>query len=174
MRLWHVSESNRIALFEPRLPTNLDVGVREPVVWAVDEEHLPNYLVPRDCPRVAFRDSAHTSTADRERFLGPSPATTVVALEAAWFQRALSTTLWAYELPSATFVCVDRNAGYFVSHTAVKPLRCLRIEQPLVELVTRNVELRVVSNLTRLAKEVAESTLEFSCIRLRNAVNREP
>ena len=54
-RLFHVSERPGIARFEPRLPPTANAAVRTPVVWVVDEAHLPNYLVPRECPRVAFR-----------------------------------------------------------------------------------------------------------------------
>ena len=44
MRLFHVSEQSDIDQFEPRMHYELE---RE-VVWAVDDDHLPNYLLPRD------------------------------------------------------------------------------------------------------------------------------
>jgi len=52
--LYHVSEYSHIERFEPRPPPCSGVGPVESVVWAIDEEHLHNYLLPRDCPRVTF------------------------------------------------------------------------------------------------------------------------
>ena len=47
MVLFHVSEQKGIERFEPRA---IDESA-EPLVWAVDDDRLRNYLVPRDCPR---------------------------------------------------------------------------------------------------------------------------
>lgn len=51
-RLFHVSEDSGIEVFEPR-PAALFPNLG-PVVWAVAESHLVNYLLPRECPRVTF------------------------------------------------------------------------------------------------------------------------
>ncbi len=48
--LFHVSEESGIKRFEPRALE----GGGKPVVWAIDDARLRNYLVPRDCPRVTF------------------------------------------------------------------------------------------------------------------------
>src|ERR1044071_6131127 len=79
--LFHVSEEPAIKLFEPR-PSKY---VPDPVVWAIDEARLHNYLMPRDCPRVTYYAGSETSSADVEQLLGSSSA--VVALESAWFSR---------------------------------------------------------------------------------------
>ena len=64
--LFHVSEQADIRVFHPRLfRTAPHAG---PVVWAIDALKLPNYLVPRDCPRVTFGASAATTVEDRQRF----------------------------------------------------------------------------------------------------------
>ena len=76
--LYHVSEEAGITRFEPRPAVNLDY----PVVWAVHEDRLRNYLLPRDCPRVTFFAGPETTPQDIERFLGSSPA--VVAIESLW------------------------------------------------------------------------------------------
>ena len=73
MKVYHVSEEPDIPVFEPR-----QVSGGGSLVWAIDEEHLRNYLLPRECPRVTFSAGPDTATADRERFLGSSPA--VVAI----------------------------------------------------------------------------------------------
>lgn len=54
MRLFHVSEEENIQIFEPRLPNHNDLDKTVGLVWAIDESRLPNFLTPRDCPRVAY------------------------------------------------------------------------------------------------------------------------
>ena len=93
-------------------------------MWAIDSEHLRNYLLPRDCPRVTYSAGPQTTAADVERFLGSSPA--VVAVESGWFERIRSARLCCYQLPPETFELIDECAGYFVSRAAplIAPL-CL-------------------------------------------------
>jgi hypothetical protein len=161
--VFHVSEEPDIVVFEPRKiePTG------DPLVWAIDGDHLRNYLVPRECPRVTFYAGRRTSRADRERFLGASRA--VVAIEADWFERVRSCSLFCYHLPGDTFRCIDETAGYFVSNTAVRPMSVDVIADPVSAILQRGVELRIVPNLWALRNAVIESTLEFSIIRWRNA-----
>lgn len=54
MRLFHVSEEENIKILEPRLPNRNALDKTFGLVWAIDEERLPNFLTPRDCPRVAY------------------------------------------------------------------------------------------------------------------------
>jgi hypothetical protein len=137
------------------------------VVWAISDDRLGNYLLPRDCPRVTFYAGAETSRADIDRFLGPAPA--VVAVESAWMERVRSTTLYCYQLPAESFVLIDECAGYFTSRTSVTPLGVTRYIDPPRELAKRGVELRVLPTLWGLHDAVASSTLRFSMIRMRNA-----
>jgi len=113
--LFHVSEEPDIKQFHPRESQ----FVQDPVVWAIDEDHLRNYLLPRECPRVTFYAGHETTSADVERFLGSS--TVVVAVESAWLDRLRSCRLYCYQLPPETFECIDECAGYFVSRTSVVP-----------------------------------------------------
>ena len=76
MKLFHFSEEPTIQRFEPHVPQTQPEA--SPLVWAIDETHAPNYFFPRDCPRVCFWDGPRTTRADRERFLGPSNAATVI------------------------------------------------------------------------------------------------
>jgi uncharacterized protein DUF6886 len=164
--LFHVSEQPGIERFEPR-PSQY---ASDPVVWAISEERLHNYLVPRDCPRVTYYAGNETSASDIERFLGSSR--TVVAIESGWVQRLRSCRLYCYHLPSETFVCLDECAGYFVSRVAVVPARVEVINDPIVELLKREVEVRFVPDLWPLRDAVVASTLQFSVIRMRNALPR--
>jgi len=164
--LFHVSEQPGIERFEPR-PSQY---ASDPVVWAISEERLHNYLVPRDCPRVTYYAGNETSASDIERFLGSRR--TVGPIESGWVQRLRSCRLYCYHLPSETFVCLDECAGYFVSRVAVVPARVEVINDPIVELLKREVEVRFVPDLWPLRDAVVASTLQFSVIRMRNALPR--
>src|SRR5882757_11185605 len=109
-RLFHVSETAGIGRFQPRPPPSGGSSM----AWAVDEARLPNYLLPRDCPRVCFAAGAGTSVADRSQFLGPDGGH-VVAIEAAWLARVGTCRLWLYEMPEAGFILKDAVAGYWVT-----------------------------------------------------------
>ena len=143
---------------------------RNVLVWAIDDAHLRNYLVPRECPRVTFYAGPRTSVADRERFLGSSAA--VVAIEPAWFPRMQSSRLFCYHLPADGFTSYDETAGYFLCRSSVKPVSVECIGDPVSAILTRGVELRVLPTLSSLRDAVVASTLEFSVIRWRNASPR--
>ena len=167
MNVFHVSEEPDIEVFEPR---HAEANC-EPLVWAIDDEHLRNYLVPRDCPRVTYSVGPRTTVADRQRFLGSSAA--VLAIETGWFERMRSCRLHCYHLPGDTFELADACAGYFVSRVPVKPLRVQVIADPVSAVLERGVELRVQPSLWALRDAVVESTLAFSIIRWRNAAPRQ-
>jgi hypothetical protein len=166
--LFHVSEESRIERFEPRASEYAG----EPVVWAIDADRLRNYLMPRECPRVTYYAGRETAEADVERLLGSSPA--VVAVESGWLDRLRSCRLYCYHLPPETFECLDECAGYFVSRVTVAPAFVEVFDDPIAELVRRGVELRLVPSLWPLRDAVVASTLQFSLIRMRNALPRAP
>jgi uncharacterized protein DUF6886 len=164
--LFHVSEDGGIERFQPR---DID-RISERLVWAIDADRLRNYLVPRECPRVTYYAGVDTSQEDVNRFLGSSTA--VVAVEQAWLARLRSARLYCYQLPPDTFESRDSCAGYFVSRAPVVPLDVRVIDDCLSELIGRGVEVRVMSNLWHLRDVVVSSTLQFSIIRMRNALPR--
>ena len=164
--LFHISEELGIERFEPRTSES----VSEPVVWAIDADHLRNYLLPRECPRVTYSAGRETTQADAERFLGTSSA--VVAIESGWLERLRSCRLNCYHLPPESFECLDECAGYFVSRLPVVPKYVEVFDDLTAELLKRGVELRFVPNLWFLHNAVAASTLQFSLIRMRNALPR--
>jgi hypothetical protein len=166
LTLFHVSEEAGIERFEPRATAAGD----EPLVWAIDDDRLRNYLVPRDCPRVTFYAGSQTTSTDLDRFLGTSRA--VVAIEHAWLKRLEACRLYCYNLPTGTFHCADDCAGYFVSRLPVVPTSLRVVTNPIGELTTRGVELRILPDLWPLRDAVAASSLRFSIIRMRNAQHR--
>lgn len=110
--LFHVSEEGPFERMEPRpSPPGTPWSGRE-LVWAVDDEHLALYLVPRDCPRVCW-----ASDGERNGLLA-SPVPRVVAVEAGWLPRIAATKLFVHRLDSHPFVVADAIAGYWVEHPA--------------------------------------------------------
>lgn len=164
--LFHLSEEPGIERFEPRPSTYTD----DPVVWAIDAERVRNYLLPRECPRVTYYAGAASNPSDVERFLGTSKA--VIAVESGWLARVRSCRLYCYQLPPDTFECLDECAGYFVSRVTVAPGRVDVYDDVMTELLKRRAELRFVPDLWPLHDAVAASSLQFSMIRMRNALPR--
>jgi hypothetical protein len=164
--LWHVSDDRTIARFEPRARDEHDSP--EPLVWAIDDEHVPAYWFPRDCPRGTFWAIGSTSEADVERFLTGDRARRVHALQSDWFDRFRAEQLFAYRLPSATFEPYGRAAGYWVSREPVEPADVVELGDLLERHAAAGIELRIVPDLSALWERVIASTLEFSGIRLRN------
>lgn len=160
-RLFHVSDDAGITRFEPRR-----IGDGEPRVWAIDDAHLVNYLLPRDCPRVCFRMGPRSGPHDAVLLEG---AAIIIAIETAWEERLRTGSVAVYEMPTTDFVLTDATAGYWQSGTAVTPLG-MRIATSLsYEISRREARLLVLDTLWPLADRVRESALDFSLIRMRNA-----
>lgn len=170
--LYHVSEDGGIDRFVPRPPPSTAPGIPDDVVWAVDDVHLPNYLLPRDCPRVTFRSGTSTTAEDRKAFGGEAATLGVVAVEARWLDRIAACRLFLYRLPTKTFRVSDAIAGYHVSRLAVVPTAVTALTDLVGALRERHVELRVLEDLWHLHDAVIASSLEYSIIRMRNAAPR--
>jgi hypothetical protein len=129
--LFHVSKEAGIERFEPR-PSQY---AAESVVWAIDADHLCNYVFPREGPRVTFYAGRETTVADVEWLLGSSPA--VIAVESTWLERLRSCRLFCYHRPAETFECIDECACYFLSRRPVVPAQIQVIEDLLATLLGR-------------------------------------
>jgi hypothetical protein len=172
-RLFHVSDRPGITHFTPR-PVRAGHPLNDlpPVVWAVEERMLHNYLLPRDCPRVTFYARHDSDPADVASLLGATAARYVVAVEMDWLDAIRNTNLWLYELRPMTFSVIDEGAGNWVSAEAVAPLAVERVDDLLAALARRDVELRFTPSLWPLYDKVVASSLQFSCIRMANAQPR--
>ncbi len=172
-KLYHVSEHGSIKRFDPRPSPSVVPGVTEPVVWTIDEKHLINYLLPRECPRVTYYAIEKSNKEDIDTLLNSNASCHVVAIEDLWFEKALESEIWIYEFQPNAFSVVDEGAGYFASKKSVTPTGKRKIKNPLVELISRGAELRIVSSLWPLRDAVIQSSLQFSCVRMPNAKPRE-
>ena len=167
MRLFHVSDRAGIERFDPQPAPR--AGVDGAMVWAVDAEHLANYLLPRECPRVTFAAGPDSDPAGAARLIGPVGAGRVVAVESGWIDEIRHQRLVRYEFDPAGFELQDAAAGYYVSREPAEPIAETPIDDILAALLAEDVELRIVPTLWPLREAVIASTLEFSIIRMRNA-----
>ena len=165
-----MSDHPEIDRFDPRPVPAPDAGVDGLAVWAVAESHLPNYLLPRDCPRICFRASDATNQRDQARFL--LGAERVVAFEQSWLERVRTTSLTLYEMPRAPFQEVLPEAGYWIARETVVATTRIRVDDLLQALVDHHVEVRILDDFWTLRDAVIASTLQFSIIRTRNAQPR--
>jgi len=165
MRLFHVSEEENIERFVPRIPTRQDMNQTVGLVWALTELALPNFLTPRDCPRVGYRVNDNSTTDDVERFFTSSSRHCVI-IERDWHQRMLETTLYVYEFDPAHF---HPGGGFYVSEQTETPIAVTRYDDLYGELFRRNTEVRLVDNLWKIGEEVKVSSLTYSLCRMANA-----
>ena len=165
MRLFHVSEESNIDKFVPRVPTREDMDKSKGLVWALCERCLPNFLAPRDCPRVAYHTNEKTTQADIYKFFSSS-SQHCVAIENDWYERMTKTSLYLYEFDTSNFKLQDEVAGYYISEQTEKPISVIRLNNLFGELFERNVEVRILDNLWMLGDAVQQSTLNWSLCRM--------
>jgi hypothetical protein len=141
MRLFHISEEDNIQIFIPRIPDRDDLDKTVGLVWAIDEERLPNFLTPRNCPRVTYHIGQNTSELDKKDFFSSSTLSHGVVIESKWFERMKTTTLFLYEFVSDDFKLQDNVAGYYVSTKKQIPKDKIELYDLFGELMKRNIEI---------------------------------
>jgi hypothetical protein len=163
--LWHVSEDPTIEVFHPH-HSELH-ALDEPRVWAVDTRYQWLYWFPRDCPRACFNADDDTTDEDVERWLDGDRTRRVSVIECGWLERFRAARVCAYRLPAEEFEPWDK---FFVSRETVVPHELVELGDLLARHADAGVELRIAPYLYPLWDKVVETSLEFSGIRLRNAV----
>ena len=108
-----------------------------------------------------------TVAADSELLAG---ASRVHVTENGWLERIRAARVVAYRLPEDTFTPHPEVGGYWLSRESVAPHELIGLVDLLGLHAESGIELRLVPNLWPLWNRVASSTLEFSGIRLRNAL----
>ena len=168
--LWHVSEDPDLGRFTPHRAKTAVTA--EPLVWAIDTRHLPLFWFPRDCPRCTFWAGERTTDADVERFLDGDRRLRVHVVEDRWLERVRVTQLHLYRMPGAPFTESPEVAGYWMSREPVEALERLTIDDLVGRHAAAGIPLRTLPNLWPFWDPVVASTLEFSGIRLRKAIER--
>lgn len=166
IRLFHISEESDIQEFVPRTPDRNDLDKNIKLVWAIDEQRLPNFLTPRNCPRVTYHIGERTNEIDKKKFFTSSTATHAIVIESKWFEIMKSTVLHIYEFNTEDFVLQDNTAGYYVAKTKQIPKAEYEVRDLFAELIKRKVEIRIVDNLWGIADEIEKSTLNWSFCRM--------
>jgi hypothetical protein len=168
--LWHVSEDPDLEHFEPHRAKTASGD--ELLVWAIDTRHLPLYWFPRDCPRCTFWAGDRTTKSDVGLFLDGDHASRVHVIEEGWLERVRAATLYLYRMPAATFSESLDTAGYWMSGEAVDAIGRVTFDDLVGRHAAAGIQLRTEANLWPLWDRVVASTLEFSGMRLRNALPR--
>lgn len=166
-RLFHVGE-REVGRFEPRPSPPWSGRPGEPLVWAVDEDHLWLRLLPRACHRVhatGTTGATDAATDDRALLAG---ATRVVWASPGCVERCEHVRLHLHELPTEGFEVADAGAGYWVSDGVVVPTS-VRVVAPLAELRDRQVDVRVTDDLEATIARVTASGLDWSVVRAPDA-----
>jgi hypothetical protein len=173
--LYHISDRGDITQFVPRPAPVQRPGQAAPegeMVWAIDGDHLHNYLLPRDCPRITYYALPTSTSEDVERLMAGTGARYVVAIETKWLPELQRSTLYRYDFAPDPFVAHDPGAGYYIACEPITPVAVTPISDLIAELLQHNVELRIMPSLWGLCDRVVASSLQFSCIRMRNATPR--
>jgi len=81
--------------------------------------------------------------------------------------------LYAYEFETKTFSLLDECPGYYISYEIIEPVSVRQIDNPYEEIMSRkDLTLKTLPNLRTLANKIKKSSLNFSLIRMRNALGR--
>ena len=170
MRLFHVSETPNIQKFVPRIPYRDDQDKTKGLVWALNARCFPNFLTPRDCPRVTYHTNEGTTPDDIAKYFS-STARHCVAIEYGWHKKMLETSLYVYEFDTANFYLQDAVGGYYVSEHTEIPIAVQRYDNLYEALFERNIEVRMLENLWPLGRQVQLSSLNWSLCRMGNAIS---
>lgn len=159
--LWHFSEDPSLGRFAPR----------DGKVWAIDGPHSWLYWFPRDCPRACFWAVEQTTEDDVERWLDRDRTRRIAVIETGWLERVRDIRLYAYRMPPEPFDLVEDDRFYIAS-TPVEAIERVEVGDLLARHAAAGIELRVAPSLYPLWDSVIETSLQFSGIRLRNAVRQ--
>lgn len=172
-RLFHFSDDPGIERFVPRpvtVPSKRPPGqewLNGSLVWAVSDLRQALYLFPRECPRIVLWPTAHTTSADREEWWGPSTAPMLAHIESAWAERLRGAALFRYEFPPDGFTAVIEDWAW-VAEATVEPIGMEPCSDLEAALAVHGAELRLLPSLTPL-RHAWSTSLHASGIRLRNA-----
>ncbi|MET7401107.1 DUF6886 family protein [Dactylosporangium sp. NPDC005572] len=169
----HFSEDPTITRFAPHVAATAEQP--EAYVWAVDAARAPDYWFPRQCPRGLAWAGPATTAADRDRIVGAGCGDRVHVIEYGWLEAMRAVRLYAYRFPAAAFAPFPGPNPH--AHIATEPVTPLGPPEPVGDLfachAAAGIQLRVLPNLWPWWDVVVASTIEFSGIRLRNALPRQ-
>ncbi len=167
-KLYHISETENIQTFIPR--QSKKQWNYEKYVWAISDDKLHNYLLPRACPRICLEAK---DVAILEKWI-PSISIqdkkAIIIVHQDWVERIQNCTLFRYEFEDSNFKSIDAIAGYWVSETTETPIHTVKINDCITVLEQLNIELITVNRETMIAikDEVVKHLTSFSIIKWNN------
>lgn len=90
-------------------------------------------------------------------------------IESTWLERVRAVTLYAYRMPTEPFDVVEDDR-FYIAATTVDALERVQLGDLLTRHADLGIEVRIAPTLYPLWDRVIETTLDYSGIRLRNAV----
>ena len=132
LRLFHLSEEENIQKFEPRI--SKEQWNYKKYVWAISEEKLHNYLLPRECPRICINLEHSKIPKAWLRKNKANNRRAIIFVSKDWNERIENCTLFKYEFSSDNFTLIDKIAGYYVSPKSKTPTSVLKIKRCKDEL----------------------------------------
>jgi hypothetical protein len=90
-------------------------------------------------------------------------------IEASWLERIRRVQLYAYRMPREPFEVVE-DGRFYIASTTVDAIEQVEVGDLLARHAGAGIELRIAPALYPLWDKVVETTLDYSGIRLRNAV----
>ena len=91
-------------------------------------------------------------------------------VERGWIEPMRTTRVVAYRVPDDTFAPDPEVGGYWLSREPVEPVDVVELGDLVARHAQSDIDLRVVPNLWPIWSRVIDSSLEFSGIRLHNAL----
>lgn len=110
MKLYHVSEEPGIEIFTPRPSPQAYNKITGNVVFAISDNMLHNYLLPRDCPRVTYFAKENSLKTDIETYIGDTDKRYIINIEKSWIERVKNAKLYLYDFPVDSFELLDKGA----------------------------------------------------------------
>ena len=167
-RLYHISEEEDIQYFHPRI--SKEQWNYENYVWAIDEEKIHNYLLPRECPRICIDlEKIKININWLEKFPIENQKA-IVFVPDYWKENILLCTLFKYEFDNSNFKLIDKIAGYYVSRKVEVPIRKFEIKNCEQELTNSNAILITLkrAQMLEIKEKVVKDLNDFSIIKWNN------
>ena len=136
--LFHISENGQIDIFIPR-PSKPIWGGKK-YVWAIHNNKLNNYILPRDCPRICITGNEIQRFSNWVSSKSLIDKATLIFYPDFWQKRIDNCQLYRYAFNPKNFELIDTIAGYYVSTQIEIPIEKLVIDNCLAELEKRKVK----------------------------------
>ena len=167
-KLYHISEERNIEKFHPRISKKQ--WNYEKYVWAIEEEKLHNYLLPRECPRICVgleKLTIHSNWLDTFPIENQKA---IIFISDDWKGKVQNCKLFKYEFDKGNFKLIDKIAGYYVSRKIETPIRKIEIKNCQQELINSNVKLIILERrkMLEIKEKVVSEFEDFSIIRWNN------